>query len=311
MSTWQVAQTFPTEWAVNRAVTSPSTYASQAAAKTTTQGNRRSIVFGPVTKSAPWSLGLLAPWSSPRACFADGLSGHTRGACKWTQSWHRPQEPILCVPEVELVGPWSAPSVPVPVAEAVNSQHLSATSFAPAASTTLRNTLSFCDADALAGNSGPASRVVALVGDTCNTTLLDHNTGRFIASLPGHLDFSFAVAFSPDGLFLATGNQDRSCQIYDLRRLDRPMFVLPTSRTAAVRVVEFSSDGRWLAVAEEADFVRVRNTDDAVRMKNLPCSLFTVASPFSTCPDLRLFSRLSGCPRNRFFWRCVWRDILS
>ena len=39
--------------------------------------------------------------------------------------------------------------------------------------------------------------------------LLDETSGKVIHTLKGHLDYSFAVAWHPNGLVFATGNQVR------------------------------------------------------------------------------------------------------
>uniref|UniRef100_A0A3B6D8Q9 Uncharacterized protein n=2 Tax=Triticinae TaxID=1648030 RepID=A0A3B6D8Q9_WHEAT len=77
-----------------------------------------------------------------------------------------------------------------------------------------------------------------------------------IATLKGHLDYSFSSAWHPGGHVLATGNQDKTCRLWDTRNLSAPFAVLG-GRIGAVRGLRFSSDGRFLAAAEAADFVHV------------------------------------------------------
>ena len=77
-----------------------------------------------------------------------------------------------------------------------------------------------------------------------------------ISSVVGHLDYSFASAWHPDGNIFATGNQDKTCRVWDLRNLSKPVAVLK-GNMGAVRSVRFSSDGQFLVVAEPADFVHV------------------------------------------------------
>lgn len=48
---------------------------------------------------------------------------------------------------------------------------------------------------------------VAVVGDAPEAILLDASTGEVTHTLRGHLDYSFAAAWHPNGLVLATGNQ--------------------------------------------------------------------------------------------------------
>ncbi|GKC38278.1 uncharacterized WD repeat-containing protein-like protein isoform X1 [Tanacetum coccineum] len=81
-----------------------------------------------------------------------------------------------------------------------------------------------------------------------------------VATVTGHLDYSFASAWHPDGRIFATGNQDKTCRVWDLRNLSNPASVLK-GNMGAVRSVRFSSDGQFLVVAEPADFVHVYNTN--------------------------------------------------
>lgn len=53
------------------------------------------------------------------------------------------------------------------------------------------------------------SGLLAVVGDDPATLLLDAKTGNRVHTLEGHLDYSFAAAWHPSGILLATGNQAR------------------------------------------------------------------------------------------------------
>lgn len=72
----------------------------------------------------------------------------------------------------------------------------------------------------------------------------------------GHLDYSFASAWHPNGLTFATGNQDKTCRIWDLRNLSKSVDVL-SGNLAAIRSIRFTSDGCYMATAEAADFIHV------------------------------------------------------
>jgi WD40 repeat protein len=77
-----------------------------------------------------------------------------------------------------------------------------------------------------------------------------------VASLSGHWDFSFASAWHPDGVTFATGNQDKTCRIWDARNLSESVAVLK-GNLGAIRSIRFTSDGQYMAMAEPADFVHV------------------------------------------------------
>ena len=51
-----------------------------------------------------------------------------------------------------------------------------------------------------------------MVGDDPVARLTDLKTGKPVAALKGHLDYSFAAAWHPDGHLLATGNQVSACR---------------------------------------------------------------------------------------------------
>ena len=80
-----------------------------------------------------------------------------------------------------------------------------------------------------------------------------------VASVEGHLDYSFASAWHPDGRVFATGNQDKTCRVWDLRNLSDPVSILK-GNMGAVRSVRFSSNGQFLVVAEPASLVHVYET---------------------------------------------------
>jgi hypothetical protein len=44
-----------------------------------------------------------------------------------------------------------------------------------------------------------------------------------VARLHGHRDFSFAAAWHPGGVLLASGNQDATALLWDVRRTAEPL----------------------------------------------------------------------------------------
>ncbi|DBB18543.1 hypothetical protein WJX82_001381 [Trebouxia sp. C0006] len=119
--------------------------------------------------------------------------------------------------------------------------------------------------------------LVAVVGDDPVAQLTDLKTGKPAAALKGHLDYSFAAAWHPDGNLLATGNQDTTTRIWDIRQPGKSLAVL-SGRMGAVRSLRFSSDGRFLAMAEPADFVHV----------------FDVKAGFHRSQEIDMFGEISG-----------------
>jgi len=119
--------------------------------------------------------------------------------------------------------------------------------------------------------------LVAVVGDDPVAQLTDLKSGKPAAALKGHLDYSFAAAWHPDGNLLATGNQDTTTRIWDIRQPGKSLAVL-SGRMGAVRSLRFSSDGRFLAMAEPADFVHV----------------FDVKAGFHRSQEIDMFGEISG-----------------
>ncbi|KAG5555651.1 hypothetical protein RHGRI_006338 [Rhododendron griersonianum] len=102
----------------------------------------------------------------------------------------------------------------------------------------------------------PDGKLRIIVGDNPEGMLVDSGTGKMVASLVGHLDFSLASAWHPDGLTFATGNQDKTCRIWDARNLSKSVAALK-GNLGAIQPIRYSSDGRFMAMAEPADFVHV------------------------------------------------------
>uniref|UniRef100_A0A1D1XFW1 Putative WD repeat-containing protein C2A9.03 n=1 Tax=Anthurium amnicola TaxID=1678845 RepID=A0A1D1XFW1_9ARAE len=100
---------------------------------------------------------------------------------------------------------------------------------------------------------------------------------QVIQNLKGHFDYSFASAWHPDGHVLATGNQDTTCRLWDVRNLSESFAVLK-GRMGAIRGIKFSSDGRFMAMAEPADFIHV----------------FDTKSDYSMAQEIDLFGEIAG-----------------
>ena len=54
-------------------------------------------------------------------------------------------------------------------------------------------------------------RLLCTVGDDPTAHVYDAASGRQVAALKGHSDYSFAAAWHPDGNVIATGNQVGRC----------------------------------------------------------------------------------------------------
>ena len=114
--------------------------------------------------------------------------------------------------------------------------------------------------------AAPGGKIACVVGDAKDAWLVDAAKGRRIAKMEGHLDFSFAAAWHPDGNVFATGNQDATTRVWDARHLGQSLAVL-RGRMGAIRSLRFSGDGRFLAAAEPADFVHVYDTKSGFEVR--------------------------------------------
>ena len=100
---------------------------------------------------------------------------------------------------------------------------------------------------------------------------------QMIHELRGHLDYSFAAAWNPDGRTFATGNQDKTCRIWDARNLSKSVAVLG-GNIGAIRSIRYTSDGKFLAMAEPADFIHI----------------FDVGSGYGRKQELDFFGEIAG-----------------
>ncbi len=78
--------------------------------------------------------------------------------------------------------------------------------------------------------------------------LWDTQTFKEVGTLPGNLGFMYAVAFSPDGKLLATGNKTGQLKLWDTR-LNKEWATLPLKCVAPVEALAFSPDSSMLAAA--------------------------------------------------------------
>ncbi|XP_073312960.1 uncharacterized WD repeat-containing protein C2A9.03-like [Primulina huaijiensis] len=129
----------------------------------------------------------------------------------------------------------------------------------------------------------PDGKLLVIVGDDPVGMLVDSRSGEAIASLHGHLDHSFASAWHPDGLTFSTGNQDKTCRIWDVRNLTNSLTVLK-SNIGAIRSIRYTSDGRFMAMAEPADFVHIFDVDSGYE-KEQEIDFFGEISGISYSPD--------------------------
>ncbi|CAJ1958533.1 unnamed protein product [Sphenostylis stenocarpa] len=129
----------------------------------------------------------------------------------------------------------------------------------------------------------PDGKLLLIVGDNPEGMLVDSQNGKTVVPLSGHFDYSFASSWHPDGITFATGNQDKTCRIWDMRNLSKSVAVLK-SNLGAIRSIRYSSDGKYMAVAEPADFVHVYDVKSGYE-KEQEIDFFGEISGISFSPD--------------------------
>ncbi|XP_012478426.1 uncharacterized WD repeat-containing protein C2A9.03 isoform X1 [Gossypium raimondii] len=129
----------------------------------------------------------------------------------------------------------------------------------------------------------PDQRLITVVGDDLDGLLVDSQNGKTVATVVGHRDYSFASAWHPDGRIFATGNQDKTCRVWDIRNLSMPVATFK-GNLGAIRSIHFSSDGQSMVVAEPADFVHVYNIRAGFQ-KRQEIDFFGEISGVSLSPD--------------------------
>ncbi|RFU25655.1 hypothetical protein B7463_g10689, partial [Scytalidium lignicola] len=131
----------------------------------------------------------------------------------------------------------------------------------------------------------PDHRLRVLVGDSRKVLICNAETGETLQELDGHHDFGFACDWAPDGVTVATGNQDMLVKIWDARKWTTtdgtpcPVATLQADM-AGVRKLKFSPLGsgkRVLVAAEPADILSIID-----------------AETFSTKQTLNFFGEIGG-----------------
>ncbi|KAJ2091875.1 hypothetical protein IW138_001564 [Coemansia sp. RSA 986] len=137
-----------------------------------------------------------------------------------------------------------------------------------------------------------------VVGDSTDALLVDprRGSGDPVARLTGHLDYSFSCSFSPNGRLVATGSQDTSVRVYDVRWPQQTLATL-CGYIGAMRVVRFSECGKFLLGMESADYVHVydaRSFERAQVVSFMGETAGATFSPDSNCLFLAVSDSIHG-----------------
>lgn len=110
-------------------------------------------------------------------------------------------------------------------------------------------------------STSPVHNLLCLAGDSTKIDVLDQRSGSCVFELEGHTDYAFSSSWHPEGLLLATGNQDCTTKLWDIRRPGAAVQTIPSS-LAAVRGCSFHTNGT-LVLSEAADYVHILSQDNA------------------------------------------------
>lgn len=106
----------------------------------------------------------------------------------------------------------------------------------------------------------PDNNLVLALSDQEQVDIVDIRTKDVVIEFHGHEDYGFSGDWHPDGHYVATGNQDSTCRIWDLRKPNREVKIL-MSQVGNASSVKYSPTGAHLAVGENIDFVEIYNVD--------------------------------------------------
>jgi WD40 repeat protein len=89
------------------------------------------------------------------------------------------------------------------------------------------------------------------------------------ATLKGHADFVYCVAFSPDGKMLASGSRDGTVILWDVPKGEatRTLQAHQAANSSHVMSVAFAPDGKTLATASRDKTVKLMDVAKALKQR--------------------------------------------
>lgn len=132
----------------------------------------------------------------------------------------------------------------------------------------------------------PCGKMIIIAPDANDMTILDRSTGKKIADLKGHTDYPFATAWHPTDKHVATGAQDKTCKLWDLRMFKS--FCSLGGCLGAIRCLKYTTDGSILAAGEPADYVHLYDVGSGYKREQ-QLDIFGEIVGISFSPDMESF----------------------
>src|SRR5947209_8454795 len=119
--------------------------------------------------------------------------------------------------------------------------------------------------------------VVAVTVTACLLLAADEQPAGVVATLKGHTEALYAVAFSPDGKLIATGSFDKTIKLWDASGKEIRTFGGPAGHQNLVLAVAFSRNGQMLASGSSDNSAKIWDVPS-----NSPLREFAFAAPVLT-----------------------------
>jgi len=128
-------------------------------------------------------------------------------------------------------------------------------------------------------------KLLCVAGDHEDGRLVDVDTGKPEAILRGHIRNMFATAWHPDGSIIATGNEDNTCRIWDVRYPARQLGPCLPGFFGAIRSLRFTNDGKFLIMSDDSDYVYIYLVGDMDFKRKQEIDFFGLVSGITVSPD--------------------------